>query len=239
MKKRMVMTEGAKDKQQEASAGLPAESRYWDSRWQEGQTGWDLGGPHPLLGDLIGRATAFGLAADARIFIPGCGRAHDGIWLVRHGYRVVAADFAPRAVAAARQNAADLVASGSLKASDAAHMTFRVEDAATCPEADQGGFQGVFDRAMFCALRPELRGAYIEALAARLQKHGLFMSLLFSDIAPTPQKPKGSGPPFEVTESAVSDQLSPWFERVVFETRRDGATDQRILSEFFTIWKRR
>lgn len=215
------------------------EARYWDGRWQNGQTGWDLGRPHPLLEELVNRARESGLPANARFYIPGCGRAHDGIWLVQNGFSVVAADFAPLAVAAAEKNASELRASGILTGEAAARFSCRVEDAATCPEKDQGGYQAVFDRAMYCALRPELRAHYIEAVARRLRKDGFFLSLPFAEIAPSPEKPKGSGPPFEVTEAAMKEQLHPWFEPIHFELRHDGAVDQRILAEFLTVWKRR
>jgi len=45
---------------------------YWSERYQEGQTGWDIGYASPQLIDF---ATTF--PKDARILIPGAGNAYE------------------------------------------------------------------------------------------------------------------------------------------------------------------
>ena len=211
---------------------------FWDARWKDGQTGWDLGGPHPLLAELVNRAVVAGLPESSSIYIPGCGRAHDAVWFAGRGFKVVAADFSATAIEAAGKNLKLLIQSGAIENDVASRIELRVEDATNCDAQDESYYQAVFDRAMYCALRPELRSDYLDAIAERLASGGFFLSLPFSQTATTPEKPKGSGPPFEVTKAQMIDHFSQYFELIAFEPRRDGATDQRVIEEFLTIWKR-
>jgi len=54
---------------------------YWSERYQEGQTGWDIGYASPQLIDF---ATTF--PKDARILIPGAGKAYEAEALWKMGY---------------------------------------------------------------------------------------------------------------------------------------------------------
>jgi hypothetical protein len=130
-------------------------------------------------------------------YVPGCGRAHDVAWLAqfkptsdeRMWQQVVGADFAPEAI----QEASTLY--GQVPG-----VRLRCEDATVVPTEERGTFDLVFDRAMLCALKPELRPAYMKAVVERLAPRGVHLVFLFDRIKPRyeGESPRESGPPFEI-----------------------------------------
>ena len=189
----------------------PVEQTFWQERWVEGTTGWDLQGPHPAFATVVKLLSACGVdIAGARVFVPGAGRAHDGAAFARLGAEVVAEDFAPGAVAAAQA-----------LYRDERGLIIRQGDATVVPAAEIGTWDIVFDRAMLCALRPELRGAFLDAVARRLRSGGMHVVLLFDQIPVTPERPAGSGPPFQIT---VADYRDLAGERFAVATTEDWTT---------------
>jgi len=69
-------------------------STYWQARYDEGRTGWDRGGPSPMLGIWLEAE----ILRPCRILIPGCGRGHEAVALAARGFDVTAVDFAEAAV---------------------------------------------------------------------------------------------------------------------------------------------
>ncbi|MEY4630098.1 MAG: hypothetical protein RIQ81_218 [Pseudomonadota bacterium] len=221
---------------------------YWSGRWQNQQTGWDLGGPHEGLARLLRMLDESGVLRELmvpgrplEVYSPGCGRAHDGAAMVAktvkipeglcaNGIHVTATDFAPEAIAAAKEVYGALQSRG---------LTLRVEDArAPVPPAERGKYDIVFDRAMLCALRPELRAAYLDACRDRLRPGGVFLTLPFTKTAVTPDHPVGAGPPFEITIDQLKTLLARHnFNHVaseLFAVNRPGTV---ILEESLAIFR--
>lgn len=197
---------------------------HWRTRWIEGRTGWDLGGPHPHLERLLQEAHDWGLLREpARILEPGAGRAHNGAALARRGNHVTAFDLVPEAMDAARQLYAGV--SG---------LNLVVADVFALPEAWFGVFDAVFDRAMLCALPPTLRGAYVRAMFDVLVPGGVFLSLPFT-VVDYPDG--GSGPPFAVPMPELEQLLSPGFALVHAEEK--PVLDGKIRREMISVWRRR
>ena len=61
---------------------------YWEIRWQNGQTGWDIGTTSPALVDYCSRI-AREQRAVIRVLIPGCGNGHEAVWLAENGFENV------------------------------------------------------------------------------------------------------------------------------------------------------
>ena len=65
---------------------------FWESKWQQGQTGWDLKGVSPAIKVYIDQLTNKNL----RILIPGCGNAYEAEYLLQQGFNhVTVIDIAP------------------------------------------------------------------------------------------------------------------------------------------------
>jgi SAM-dependent methyltransferase len=236
---------------------MTTEQDFWRERWQGNRTGWDLGGPHeglePLLelldetgalgepGVILGPAGITTKERSLRIYSPGCGRAHDGAAIIARSVKippsiaarnieVFATDFAPEAIDAARGIYGHLSAKG---------LRLAVQDAsAAVPETERAKFHVIFDRAMLCALRPELRPAYLRACHERLIPGGVFLSLPFTRIEDTPEHPPGSGPPFEINlRDLESLMIQNGFELVAARSMIVRRPDTIIKEEGLTVFR--
>lgn len=168
----------------------------WAERWQAKRTGWDQGQAHPYLEQLITMAHDQGqLPAHARIFEPGCGRAHNAMQLVRVGYAVKAVDFVPEAIEEAK------------KLYSHPCLELAVEDVMKVPAEDKAGFDAIFDRAMLCALGAEMRPVYLKACAERLKPGGLFMGIIFGEL----DSSFAGGPPFALSIGELLNLLKEDF----------------------------
>ena len=73
---------------------------FWDKRFAAGTTPWDHGSAPAELEALLPPPAS---ATPPRILVPGCGHAREAAWLDQRGWAVTALDFAPAAIAAARE----------------------------------------------------------------------------------------------------------------------------------------
>lgn len=208
----------------------PADKEFWQGRWRTGQTGWDFGRADPLLPRLIEVARAKQvLHAGARILEPGCGRAHNGAALAQlddeiGGYHVTAFDAVEEAIAGARA----LYGNGQVR-----HLTLVVGDALRVNSEWLAVFDAVFDRAMLCALPPDLRNTYLRNCFAYLRPGGVLLSLPFAQLVDATK----SGPPFAMSAQELQQALNPGFTQLFLEEHRVG--DDRIAKMFVSIWCRR
>ena len=201
-----------------------AEYQNWQRRWAEGQTGWDQGAKHPQLPTLLERARVEGgLKPAGRIHAAGCGRAHNEAYLAAQGYEVTAVDLVPEAIAAAR----GLYASQN-------RLTLVCGDALTLDATERGTYAAIFDRAMLCALPPDLRPIYVQVSWERLAPGGIWMGILFQEVR------NPVGPPFAVTEALAWELFAPHFELCYAGASPDLAgAPAAIAAEWLCIWRRR
>ena len=197
----------------------------WHERWQENKTAWDLSGPHPLTWEILETATRLAPGSCVgKWLIPGCGRAHDAKELLRHGIKqVVAKDLVPKAIDEAR----DLY--GSLSG-----LTLFCGDVTHVSMTEESSYDGVFDRAMLCALNGDLRSDYVKAMTLCLKPGGVFASIPFAETGNP-----ASGPPFAISEADLRGIFTPHFEILYLEPRVSPACDQKILKEYIFLAQKR
>lgn len=161
---------------------------FWETRYRDHVTPWDAGQvPTPL------REYAATLAPGSRILIPGCGSAHDAVWLAHAGFDVIAVDFSPAAVEVARQTLGEF-----------AHVV-RVADFF---DFDAGAhFDVIYERAFLCALPRKMWAGYAPRCAQLLAPGGRLAGFYF--FADTPK-----GPPFGTSQAELDALLVPGFERI-------------------------
>lgn len=152
---------------------------FWQNRYEEGTTGWDMGAVSPPLRSIIDALPR----KDLRILIPGCGNAWEALYLVEQGFtQVTVIDIAPAPVA----NLKKALGEEGLKS-----CTVFLGDFFT----HQGEYDVILEQTFFCAIDPALRQAYTEKMHSLLAKGGILTGVLFR----TPfDKP---GPPFGGTEA--------------------------------------
>ena len=75
----------------------PAGPEFWDLRFREGFMPWDAGGVPAALREFLTREPA-----GRRVLVPGCGSGYEVRAFAAAGHEVVAIDFSPAAIEAAR-----------------------------------------------------------------------------------------------------------------------------------------
>lgn len=172
-------------------------SDYWEERYQEGRTGWDLGVPAPAFVGLLNLGQA---PRPGRIAVLGSGRGHDALLFAEKGFDVVGFDFAPSAIAAATQAAQQR----NLTAQFFQRNIFElVPEFAHC-------FDYVLEHTCFCAIAPEQRSEYVKLVHALLRPDGELIALFWAHNM-------SGGPPFGVTVDELQELFMPYFEFLSFE----------------------
>lgn len=165
-----------------------SEPQFWESRYREQVIPWDAGKVPAALQDY-----ASSLPAKSRILVPGCGSAYEAAFLHERGFDVLAVDFSPAAVDAARKN---LGAFGHI---------VRLADFFTLDAA--GRFDVIYERAFLCALPRKMWTQYAAQCADLLNPNGVIAGFFF--FADTPR-----GPPFGTTQSELDALMAERFERM-------------------------
>lgn len=190
---------------------------YWNRRYREGETGWDLGSPTPVFLRLLADA----VLPPAETIVLGCGKGHDAVAFARHGHRVTAVDFSAEAVEHTRALAAESGIAVSLLCTDLFTLV---------PEY-AGRFDCAVEYVTYCAIEPSRRGEFADVVSALLKPGGMLVALLF------PLERRKGGPPFGVD----ADEARTLFGRTLHEevARFHPETiASRRGRELLTIWRK-
>ncbi|HRP88964.1 MAG TPA: methyltransferase domain-containing protein [Edaphocola sp.] len=134
---------------------------FWNERWQQGQTGWDIGYPSPSICEYMQEK----VSKDAAILIPGCGNAYEAEWLLQQGFKdITLVDIAPKAVEILKEKFR-----GSENINIICGNFFEMD----------GSFDVMVEQTFFCAIDRNLRKAYVEKATSLLKQNGKIIGLLF------------------------------------------------------------
>jgi SAM-dependent methyltransferase len=158
-------------------------SEFWDQAYQEGRTGWDIGGPSPSFEDLLRDTNA---PAPGRLAVIGAGKGNDALFFARHGFSVTGFDFAPLAVEEARNAARDA----------GIEARFVQADIFALPAEYDNAFDYLVEHACFCAIDPARRGEYVEAASKLLRPGGQLIGVFFAHD-------RSGGPPFTTDDAEL------------------------------------
>lgn len=171
-----------------SSLPQPIDANFWSQRWQQNQTGWDLGQVSPPLKAYFDGLTERSIA----ILIPGCGNAYEAEYLHDLGFsNVHVIDIAPEAVEKFKQRVPGFpnrhVHLGDLF-------------------AHKGQYDLIVEQTFFCALDPVLRPTYVQHMSKLLKPSGHLVGLLFNIPLNTEH------PPFGGNANEYSELFGPYFE---------------------------
>ncbi len=147
----------------EQMTGLP-----WDASYHDGPPPWDIGQPQPAVVRLASKGGFAGAVLDA-----GCGTGENALHVASLGLPVLGIDVAERALAIARQKAADLGIEVEFAAADAFHL-----------ERLGRMFKTVLDCGLFHTFDGDERPVYVASLASVTERGGTLYVLCFSDDGP-------------------------------------------------------
>ena len=146
------------------------DAEYWNRRYEQQQTGWDVGyGSTPLV-TYLQTITDKHLS----ILIPGCGNAYEAEWLIEHGYtNVTVLDVSPVLTAALKER---------FKGEPITIITGDFFE-------HKGQYDLILEQTFFCAIDPALRSCYVTKMHELLKPSGKLVGVLFN-------RSFDGGPPF-------------------------------------------
>lgn len=167
------------------------DARYWQNRYESGDTPWDIGGISPAILDILTLLPS----KDLRILIPGAGFGHEAKWLHERGFsNVTVCDWAPSAMQGLLTRCPD----------------FPKDHLLTTDFFTLGGlFDLILEQTFLSALPQEKWPQYADQCKALLAPEGYLTGLLFA----TPFKQ--AGPPFGATIEDYVALLDERFNQVI------------------------
>ncbi len=187
---------------------------YWNDRYLNDQTGWDLGMPSPALMQYMGSIRN----VSVKVLIPGAGRAYEAEALRKLGFEnVFIVDWAKEALRAVKFR----------------YPEFKDE---FLINSDFFGIEGEFDiileQTFFCALPPAMRKDYAKKASELLSPSGRLAGLLF-DFPLTEE-----GPPFGGSKEEYTNLFEPYFD-ILHMDRAENSIAPRAGRELFIELKKR
>lgn len=150
---------------------------FWDNRYLENDTGWDLGTVSPPLKTYFDQLSN----KDVKILIPGGGNAYEATYLYKKGFKnVYVADISKTALSNLQKR--DPI----FPASQLIHQNFFDLEMS---------FDIIIEQTFFCAIHPSLREAYVLQSHSLLNDTGKLVGLLFDAPLNTEHPPFGGNNP--------------------------------------------
>lgn len=141
---------------------------FWEERWQNGYTGWDLGAVSPPLKAYVDQILPE--KRNLSVFIPGCGNGYEAVYLLQNGFtNITMLDIAPTAVEQLSWRLQREVPGWEL------YLQLICGDFFTF----SGAFDLILEQTFFCALDPVLRRDYARKMHGLLAPGGKLAGVLF------------------------------------------------------------
>ncbi len=186
--------------------------QFWESRYQEGSDRWDLGKAAPAFLSLLQSENA---PPVGKTIVLGCGRGYDALLFAEVGHEVIGVDFAPSAIAEAKQIAqqANLA------------VQFLQADIFKLPESYTNSFDYVIEHTCFCALPPEKRTNYINLVHSLLKPQGELLAIFFTHQ-------RSGGPPHGIQPAEIKELFSSQFEIMQLEAIENSVPSRQGEEHF-------
>ncbi|MCG2610457.1 TPMT family class I SAM-dependent methyltransferase [Flavobacterium sp. SM15] len=186
-------------------------SHYWENRYQNKETGWDVGQITTPLKEYIDQIQDKSL----KILIPGAGNAYELDYLLSKGFtNVFVVDFAETPLQNIKKRFPDFPSEQLLQTN-----FFELDNT----------FDLIMEQTFFCALSPELRKDYAKKMSELLNKKGKLFGLLF-DFPLTAE-----GPPFGGSKTEYENLFSEKFDIKVLEPAYNSIKPRAEKELFFIL----
>jgi thiopurine S-methyltransferase len=186
---------------------------FWEAKYRENKTGWDLGTASPPIKQYIDQLKDKSID----ILVPGAGNSYEAEYLHKNGFKnIYVLDIAQEPLKNLKVRAPEFPEENLIQAN---FFEF------------QGSFDLILEQTFFCALPVQKRSPYAKKMHQLLRKNGKLVGLLF-DFELTEE-----GPPFGGTKMEYLTYFSPYFDIEIFETCTNSILP-RQGNELFFIFKK-
>jgi len=190
-----------------------ANGNFWEQRWKDNQTGWDISQVSPPLKDYIDTIPDKNVA----ILIPGCGNAYEAEYLLNKGFKnVTLIDIAPTLVKKLQAKFSGkpikIVLGDFFKHKDKCDL--------------------ILEQTFFCAINPSLRKQYVETAYNLLNAKGKIAGLLFNTLF------EKEGPPYGGTREEYITLFSPKFKLIQFDVCKNSIEPRKGNELFIELEKK-
>ncbi len=190
---------------------------FWESHYASNTLPWDLGEPSPPFVQLM--KTQGANFPPGKMAVPGSGQGHEAGFFGQLGFQVVGFDYVPQATALAKEHYGTVA-------------QFECLDIFHIPTIYHGTFDYVLEHTCLCALRPNLRQAYVALIHRLLKPGGQLIGLFFAHQ-------ETGGPPYSITKEEILDLFSPPdFNRHSLERTLDSHPSRQGL-EYLGVFTRK
>lgn len=184
-------------------------SQFWDDRYKNHQTGWDIGYAAPAFTEYFEGITDKNL----KILIPGAGNGYEAEYLFLKGFtNVFVLDIALTPLKNLKERLPDFPGEKLLQLD-----FFDLEDR----------FDMVWEQTFFCAIDPSMRMEYVVKMHGILKQTGKLAGLLFN--FPLTE----TGPPFGGDEETYRAYFLPYFNIEKMETAYNSIKPRKGRELFF------
>ena len=166
---------------------------YWEDRYQSHDMPWEKGAPSPGLVDFL---AAHPEAPRGTVCVPGCGTGHDVREFAKAGFMACGLDIAPSAIRLAREK------------TKAAGLAAQFEQSDFLRAEPPQRFDWVFEHTLFCAIQPEDRDRYVQAVLRWLKPSGHYLAVNYLILE------DDDGPPFPTSRDELCRRFVPHFDLV-------------------------
>lgn len=190
---------------------------YWSKRYQDQNTGWDVGKPTTPLKNYIEQLKN----KDQKILIPGAGNGYEAEYLFSKGFKnVFVLDIAKEPLEAFQKRAPGFPSKQILQSDFFKH---------------DGNYDLILEQTFFCSFPPlpETRKAYAKKVHELLNKNGKLVGLWF-DFPLTDDMEKR---PFGGSKEEYLSYFKPYFNIKTFE-KCYNSIPPRMGSELFGVFER-
>jgi len=186
---------------------------FWEHKYLENNTGWDIGGVSTPLKNYIDQLTN----KDLKILIPGGGNSYEAEYLWNIGFKsVYVVDIANQPLKNLKQRLPDIPNKQLLNKD-----FFDLDNS----------FDLIIEQTFFCALQPILREKYVHKTHELLKLNGEIAGLLF-DFELTDE-----GPPFGGSKTEYINLFTPTFNIKALE-RSYNSIKPRQGKELYFIFEK-
>lgn len=189
-------------------------SSYWDNRYLNNETGWDMHQVSPPLKGYIDSLTN----KDLEILIPGCGNAYEAEYLLDKGFKnVTLIDF-------------------SRVVTDRLKEKYKTRPIKIVNEnffEHKGKYDLILEQTFFCALHPSLRENHVAKCIQLLNDNGKIAGVFFNKkFAPVE-------PPFTASDDEYRQLFESKFTFLKFENCHNSIAPRMGHELFFEFEKKK